>query len=148
MLKNKEKFLSDLEKSSTNPKRKKMRTGGYDGVDRTIFQWFLAKRTQYVPVHGVLWKEKPWTASSKQLDPPDFKASDFWLSNWKMRLVHIHVVLIFKSKLIFQKNFKVFLRHYVLFLILRPTSRQVEISISRNFFLVPSKFEISRVNFI
>ena len=87
VLKNKEKILSDLEMSSTNLKRKRMLIGGYEGVDEAIFQWLLAKRSHNVPNDGVLWKEKLWIASSKQLDPPDFKTSDCWLSNLKTSLV-------------------------------------------------------------
>ena len=45
VLKNKEKILPDLEKWSANPKRRKMGTGGYEGVDKAIFHWFLAKRS-------------------------------------------------------------------------------------------------------
>ena len=87
VLKNKEKFLSDLEMSSTNLKRKRMLIGGYEGVDEAIFQWLLAKRSHNVPTDGALWKEKLWIPNSKQLDPPDFKTSDCWLSNLKTRLV-------------------------------------------------------------
>ena len=36
-LKNKENILSDLEKSRTIPKRKKMNSGGYEDVDKAIF---------------------------------------------------------------------------------------------------------------
>ena len=65
------------------------------------------------------------------------------------------LLYIFKSyKSIFQKNLKVLSRYYVLFLILRPISRLVELSISRTFFSVPSNFKcqlyvpISKSNFI
>ena len=32
--------------------------GGYEDVDKAIFQWFLAKKTQNVPTDGALLKKK------------------------------------------------------------------------------------------
>ena len=56
--------------------RKCLYTGGYTGgVD-----WFLAKGNQNVLKGEVLLKRKSLD-SAKQLDQPDFKASDCWLSN-------------------------------------------------------------------
>ena len=48
----------DLEKSTKNPKQKKMGTGGYEGIDKAIFQWFLAKKSQNVPIFRLLLKKK------------------------------------------------------------------------------------------
>ena len=50
--------FSDLEKSNKNPKQTKMGTGGYEGIDKAIFQWFLAKKSQNVPIFSFLLKKK------------------------------------------------------------------------------------------
>ena len=64
-LNNKENFLSDLEISSTNPKRKKIRTGGYDYVDKPIHQWFLAQKSKKKPNdEGFTEEIKPWILQS------------------------------------------------------------------------------------
>ena len=64
-LNNKENFLSDLEISSTNPKRKKIRTVGYDYVDKPIHQWFLAQKSQKKLNDQSFTEEiKPWILQS------------------------------------------------------------------------------------
>ena len=50
--------FSGLEKSNKNPKQKKMGTGGYEGIDKAIFEWFLAKKSQNVPIFSFLLKKK------------------------------------------------------------------------------------------
>lgn len=118
-LKNKEKILLDLEKSCTNPKRKKMRNGGHEDTHKAIFQWFLTKRnkailfqwcfikmSQNVPIDRVLLKEKALNFA-KQLDHPGFKASDCWLSNWKNKVSSREFCK--RINIIFEKNIKVFL---------------------------------------
>ena len=35
-----------------------MGTGGYEGIDKAIFQWFLAKKSQNVPIFSFLLKKK------------------------------------------------------------------------------------------
>ena len=57
-------FCQIWKKSCTNPKRKKMRTGGYEDIDKAKFQWFLAKRSQNVPTDGDLLKDRPWILPS------------------------------------------------------------------------------------
>ena len=65
--------------------KKNMRAGEYEDVGKPIFQWFLAKRSQNVPIDWVLLKEKTLDFA-KQLGQLDFKASDCWLSKWNTRL--------------------------------------------------------------
>ena len=60
--------------------RKCLYTGGYEGADKGILHWFLAKGNQNVLKGEVLLKRKSLD-SAKQLDQPDFKGSDCWLSN-------------------------------------------------------------------
>ena len=45
-LRNKEKILLDKEKLSTNPKRKKMCTGGYEDVEKLYLNGSLQKGTK------------------------------------------------------------------------------------------------------
>ena len=57
-VKNKDKLLTSLEKNGTKSKRKKLRTGNFENVDKAIFTWFVAKRSQQVPIDGIILKEK------------------------------------------------------------------------------------------
>ena len=45
-LKNKDKYRADSDKSSN--KRKKLRESDYERVDKVVFKWFLAQRSQNV----------------------------------------------------------------------------------------------------
>ena len=67
-----------------------MRTGGHEDVGKAIFQWFLAKRSQNVLIDEVLLKEKA-LYFAKQLEQPDFKASDCCLSKWKTGLLQLYL---------------------------------------------------------
>ena len=44
--KNKEKLLPSLEKCASNSKRKKLRAGEIEDVDKAVYLWFVAKRSQ------------------------------------------------------------------------------------------------------
>ena len=81
-VKNKEKLLSALEKSSC--KRRKIRESNYADVDNVVFKWFLSQRSKSIPIDGTLIKEKA-IKYAKELRITDFKASDGWLGRWKKR---------------------------------------------------------------
>ena len=81
-LKNKNKYRADSDKSSN--KRKKLRESDYERVDKVVFKWFLAQRSQNVPIDGVFVKEKA-LQYAKELGFKDFQASDGWLRRWKIR---------------------------------------------------------------
>ena len=49
--KNKEKLCS---------KRKKLHAGEFEDVDKAVYLWFVAKRSQQVPIDGVLLKKRLW----------------------------------------------------------------------------------------
>ena len=57
-VKNKDKLLTSLEKNGTKSKRKKLRIGNFENVDKAIFMWFVAKRSQLLPIDGIMLKEK------------------------------------------------------------------------------------------
>ncbi|XP_065674129.1 tigger transposable element-derived protein 4-like [Hydra vulgaris] len=83
-IKNKTKLLTSLEKNGTNSKRKKLRSGYFKNVDKAIYTWFVAKRSQQVPIDGTILKEKA-LKFAEALGKLDFKASDCWFHNWKKR---------------------------------------------------------------
>ena len=44
-LKTKEKLLSSLERAGSNSKRKKLRDGEFENMDKAVHLWFVAKRS-------------------------------------------------------------------------------------------------------
>ena len=78
--KNKNKYRAASDKSSNT--RKKFRESDYERVDKVVFKWFLAQRSQNVPIDGVFVKEKA-LLYAKELGFKDFQASDGWLRRWK-----------------------------------------------------------------
>nr|XP_047146159.1 tigger transposable element-derived protein 4-like [Hydra vulgaris] len=83
-IKDKTKLLTSLEKNGTKSKRTKLRSGNFKNVDKTIYTWFVAKRSQKVPIDGTILKEKA-LKFAEALGELDFKASDCWFHNWKER---------------------------------------------------------------
>ena len=79
---NKDNYRAASDKSSN--KRKKLRESDYERVDKVVFKWFLAQRSQNVPIDGVFVKEKA-LQYAKELGFKDFQASDGWLRRWKIR---------------------------------------------------------------
>ncbi|XP_047132492.1 tigger transposable element-derived protein 4-like [Hydra vulgaris] len=77
-IKNKTKLLTSLEKNGTKSKRKKLRvisSGNFKNVDKAIYTWFVAKRSQKVPIDDTILKEKA-LKFAEALGELDFKASD------------------------------------------------------------------------
>ena len=54
----KEKLLFWLDKGRPNSKRKKLRAGEFEDLDKDVYSWFVAKRSQQIPIDGVLLNEK------------------------------------------------------------------------------------------
>ncbi|XP_065651268.1 tigger transposable element-derived protein 4-like [Hydra vulgaris] len=61
-----------------------LRSGNFKNVDKAIYTWFVAKRSQQVPIDGTILKEKALKLA-EALGELDFKASDCWFHNWKKR---------------------------------------------------------------
>lgn len=57
-VKSKEKLLSWQEKGRPNSKRKKLSAGEFEDLDKDVYSWFVAKRSQQIPIDGVLLNEK------------------------------------------------------------------------------------------
>ena len=81
-VKNKDKLLTSQEKNGTKSKRKKLRTENFENVDEAIFTWFVAKRSQQIPIDGITLKEKA-LKFEEAYGELEFKVSDCWLHNWK-----------------------------------------------------------------
>ena len=83
-VKNKHKLITSLEKKGMSSSRKSTRCGSYDQIDKAVFHWFVGKRSQKVPIDGIILKEKA-LEFAKTLGIKEFKASDCWLNKWKKR---------------------------------------------------------------
>lgn len=91
-VKNKEKYFSALEKSSN--KRRKIREGTNKDLDAVVFKWFLAKRSQNIPIDGSMIKEKALGYAKELGVSSDFRASDGWLHRWKKRYEFLFIAYI------------------------------------------------------
>ena len=80
-VKNKEKLVSS-HKALTCSKQNNLCGGGYEEIDKAVYQRFLVIRSQQVPINGMVLKEKS-IEYAKELGKPEFKASDDWLNSWK-----------------------------------------------------------------
>ena len=83
-VKNKHKLTASLEKKGMNSSRKNTRRGNYEKVDIAIYNWSVGKRSQKIPIDGIILKEKA-LEFARALSVTEFKASDCWLNNWKKR---------------------------------------------------------------
>ena len=57
-VKNKHKLIASLVKKGTNSSRKNTRCGNYEKEDKAIYNWFVGKRSQKIPVDRIIIKEK------------------------------------------------------------------------------------------
>lgn len=64
--------------------RKRVRTCSYEDVNEAILRWFEAARSNNLPLSGNLIREKA-LQFAKELNCPDFQASNGWLESWKTR---------------------------------------------------------------
>ena len=79
-VKNNHKQATPLEKKRmSSSSRKSTHCGIYDQIDKAVFHWFVGKKTQKVPVDGIIRKEKA-LESAKTLGIKEFKALDCWLN--------------------------------------------------------------------
>ena len=56
-VKNKHKLTTSLERKGMSSSRKSTRCGSYDQIDKAVFHWFVGKRSQKVPIDGIILKE-------------------------------------------------------------------------------------------
>ena len=106
-VKNKHKLTTSLEKKGMSSSRKITPCESYAQIDKAVFHWFVGKRSQKVPVDGIILKEKA-LEFAKTLRIKEFKASDFRLNKWKKKYTNSNSFLfaLFCTALnIFTKNF-------------------------------------------
>ena len=65
-----------------NSSRKNTRCGNYEKVE--IYNWYIDKRSQEIPIDGAIIKEKA-LEFAKALGVIESNSSDCWLSNWKKK---------------------------------------------------------------
>ena len=80
----KEKIMAAFSSGKFNLKRKNMKVGKYNSLDKAVFKWFMPARSSSVPVSGSVLQEKA-TGFAKMLSIADFKASNGWADRWKAR---------------------------------------------------------------
>ena len=82
-IKNKEKYFKALEDNCSNKKRK-LRESDFEKLDNVMFQWFLSKQSQNIPMDGNLLKEKS-IPYAKELGYNNFHGSAGWLDRWQKK---------------------------------------------------------------
>ena len=83
-IKSAEKIKKAYENSSFGTGRKKMRLAKHEDVEKALYVWILAARSEGVPISGELLKEKANQLAQK-LGVQDFKCSNGWLCRFKDR---------------------------------------------------------------
>ena len=73
-------FKSD----EVSSKRKNMRIGQNDDLEKALFSWLKKMRANNLPVNGTVVKEKA-IGYAKELQIEGFKASNGWFERWKTR---------------------------------------------------------------
>ena len=77
------KSISKLWKTiNCSSKKQKLRESDFEKPDNIVFQWFLSKRSQKIPLVGNVIKEKAMTYA-KELGYNNFDGSTGWLDQWK-----------------------------------------------------------------
>ncbi|XP_041376848.1 tigger transposable element-derived protein 6-like [Gigantopelta aegis] len=69
---------------ATFRQRKRISSGKFENLNGLMHQWFKQARSKTLPISGPILKEKA-LQFAEQLGVPDFKASDGWLTSWKIR---------------------------------------------------------------
>ena len=83
IFKNRMKIKEDFE-SCGNPDQKWQRSGKNSQLNDALRVWFQAARQRDIPISGPILQEKA-SEYAKQLNVPDFNASNRWLSQFKTR---------------------------------------------------------------
>lgn len=76
--------LRKLAAENKNTKRKRLRTGKHDNVDRAVATWFNEMRLKNASINGPMICEQA-KKYAQMLDVNDFEPSTGWLDRWKRR---------------------------------------------------------------
>ena len=83
-LKEKEEIKNAFKSGEVSSKRKNMRIGQNDDLEKALFRWLKKMRANNLPVNGTVVKEKA-IGYAKELQIEGFKASNGWFERWKTR---------------------------------------------------------------
>ena len=83
-LKKKEEIKNAFKSGEVSSKRKNMRIGQNDDLEKALFSWLKKMRANNLPVNGTVVKEKA-IGYAKELQIEGFKASNGWFERWKTR---------------------------------------------------------------
>ena len=97
-VKYKHKLTTSLEKKGMSSSRKSIRCGSYDQIHKAVFHWFFGKRSQKVPIDGIILNEKD-LEFGKTLRIKEFKASNCWLNWWEKNLPSFILNWIFSQRI-------------------------------------------------
>ena len=76
--------ISKLWKTIFPAKKRKLRESDFEKLDNVVFQWFLSKQSQNIPMDGNLLKEKS-IPYAKELGCNNFHGSAGWLDQWQKK---------------------------------------------------------------
>ena len=62
--------------------QKSTHCGSYEQIDKAVFHWFVGKKSQKVPIDGIILKE---VRICEKIGIKEFKASECWLNKWQKR---------------------------------------------------------------
>ena len=83
-IKKKKEIKSAFSSGEVSLKRKNMRIGQNENLEKALFCWLKKMRTNNLPVNGTVLKEKAITYA-KDLEIEGFNASNGWFERWKSR---------------------------------------------------------------
>jgi hypothetical protein len=77
-------FVNTVE-TEVGLQRKKTRIGNYSEVDDCLYKWFVQKRSESVPINGIILKAKAIQFNKLLGGDDTFIPSNGWLGRWKIR---------------------------------------------------------------
>ena len=83
-LKKKEEIKNAFKSGEVSSKRKNMKIGQNDDLEKALFSWLKKMRANNLPVNGTVVKEKP-IGYGKELQIEGFKDSNGWFERCKTR---------------------------------------------------------------
>ena len=84
LVKRKNEIFTYFEMKPEAWRKRKSKRFSNDDINDRVLEWFLAKKAENVNVSGAMLQEKALQIS-KELQKPEFKASNGWLDNFKRR---------------------------------------------------------------
>ena len=81
---NKEKIKSAFHFGEVGTKRKNIRVGQNENLEKALSDWFKRMRMNNLPISGIILKEKA-ISYARELQVEEFQASNGWFERWKNR---------------------------------------------------------------